>query len=321
MEFQALILSTVSIIGFVSLCKPVLNFFTWVWRMFLRPPKNLKDYGSWAVVTGSTDGIGKALAFELAEKGLNLVLVGRNVSKLEATSNEIRERSISNKENRVVDVRTLVVDMEKLTGVEIAKKVEEGIEGLDVGVLVNNAGVAYPYARFFHEVDQELMESVLKVNMDGTTWVTKAVIPVMLKKKKGAIVNIGSGSSVVVSSYPLYSIYAATKAYLAMFSRSIYMEYKEKGIDVQCQIPLFVATKMSKFKKSTFFIPSPEMYSKASLRWIGYEHLCLPYWPHSLQWTLLRALPDSLLIWFNFRLFLEQRKKGLMKDSIRAKVQ
>ncbi|KAH7570407.1 hypothetical protein JRO89_XS05G0102400 [Xanthoceras sorbifolium] len=259
--------------------------------MFLRPPKNLRDYGSWAVVTGSTDGIGKALAFELAEKGLNLVLVGRNPSKLEATSNEIHETMIS--DEREVEIRTLVVDMEKSSGEEIARAVEEGIEGLDVGVLVNNAGVAYPYARFFHEVDVELMESVLKVNVDGPTWVTKAVIPVMLKKKKGAIVNIGSGSSVIVPSYPLYAIYAATKAYLAMFSRSIYMEYKEKGIDVQCQIPLFVATKMTKFKRSTFFIPSPKMYSKASIRWIGYEHLCLPYWTHSLQWSLLVFTRDN----------------------------
>jgi 17beta-estradiol 17-dehydrogenase / very-long-chain 3-oxoacyl-CoA reductase len=45
--------------------------------MFLRPPK-MKEYGSWAIITGSTDGIGKALAFELASKGLNLVLVGRS---------------------------------------------------------------------------------------------------------------------------------------------------------------------------------------------------------------------------------------------------
>ncbi|KAL5762262.1 hypothetical protein ACOSP7_018526 [Xanthoceras sorbifolium] len=317
MEFQELILSSVSILGFVSLCTPVLGFFRWVWRMFLKPPKNLRDYGSWAVVTGSTDGIGKALAFELAEKGLNLVLVGRNPSKLEATSNEIHETMIS--DEREVEIRTLVVDMEKSSGEEIARAMEEGIEGLDVGVLVNNAGVAYPYARFFHEVDVELMESVLKVNVDGPTWVTKAVIPVMLKKKKGAIVNIGSGSSVIVPSYPLYAIYAATKAYLAMFSRSIYMEYKEKGIDVQCQIPLFVATKMTKFKRSTFFIPSPKMYSKASIRWIGYEHLCLPYWTHSLQWSLLGAFPDSLLNWYIFQYFLGQRKKGLMKDSMRAK--
>lgn len=82
--------------------------------------------------------------------------------------------------------------------------------------MINNVGLAYPYARFFHEVDLELMESVVRVNVEGTTWVTKAVIPGMLKKRKGAIVNIGSGSSACVSSYLLYTIYAATKAYVSL---------------------------------------------------------------------------------------------------------
>ena len=60
--------------------------------MFLRPPKKLNKYGSWALVTGSTDGIGKCLSFELASKGLNLILIGRNPQKLQTTSNEIRAK-------------------------------------------------------------------------------------------------------------------------------------------------------------------------------------------------------------------------------------
>ncbi|EOY00765.1 Beta-ketoacyl reductase 1-like protein [Theobroma cacao] len=102
--------------------------------MFLRPPKNLKNYGSWAIVTSCTDGIGKALAFDLASKGLNLALVKQNPLKLEATSN-------------------------------------------DIGVLINNASSAYLGARFFHKVDLELMESIIKVNIEGATSVTKAVLP------------------------------------------------------------------------------------------------------------------------------------------------
>lgn len=78
--------------------------------------------------------------------------------------------------------------------------------------MINNAGMANPYARFMHEVDLELVKGLMKVNMEGLTWVTKSIIPRMLEKKKGAIVNIRSGSSATVSSYPLYSIYAATKA-------------------------------------------------------------------------------------------------------------
>lgn len=211
MEFQTVFLVAASCLGFISLCKQIFSFFRWVWVMFLRPPKNLKkEYGSWAVITGSTDGIGKALAFELASKGLSLVLVGRNPSKLEATSNEIRARFGDLK----VDIKNVVVDLEKWSGQEISKAIEGVIEELDVGILINNAGVSYPNARYFHEVDRNMMESLIKVNSEAATWVTRAVLPAMLKKKKGAILNMGSGSVAVLPSFPLFAIYASTKAYV-----------------------------------------------------------------------------------------------------------
>jgi len=141
------------------------------------------------MITGFTDGIGKAMAFELASKGLNLLLVGRNPLKLEATSKEIRD-------GHDVEVKFVVIDMQKVEGEEIVQKVEEAIDGLDIGLLVNGAGLAYPYAWFFHEVDLELIKVIIS----------------MIKKKKGAIVNIGSGSTVVLPSYPLVTLYAATKA-------------------------------------------------------------------------------------------------------------
>lgn len=207
MELPQFFIVAATAIGFISVCKSLINFVTWVWVMFFRPSKNLRKYGSWAIITGSTDGIGKALAFEMAAKGLNLVLVGRDPSKLEATSHGIREKF-----GHQVEIKNILMDLAKLSGEDIARVTEEGIKGLDVGVLVNNAGLAYPYAKYFHEVDLELMESITKVNIEAATWVTRAVIPGMLKKKRGAIVNIGSGSSVIVPSYPLYTVYAASKA-------------------------------------------------------------------------------------------------------------
>ncbi|XVE74883.1 hypothetical protein DITRI_Ditri12bG0054200 [Diplodiscus trichospermus] len=304
------VILVISALGFISICKLIFGFIKWVWIMFFRPPKNLKDYGSWAIVTGCTDGIGKALAFQLASKGLNSVLVGRNLSKLESTSNALRERF-----GAQVDIRNVVIDLAKSSGEEISKTMEDVIRGLDIGVLVNNAGLAYPSARFFHEVDSELMESIIKVNIEGATWLTKAVLPVMRKKKKGAIINIGSGSFGAFCSYPLYTIYAATKAYLTMFSRSINLEYKKNGIDIQCQVPLLVATKMSRLRKASLLIPSAEVYSKASLRWIGYEHLCVPYWPHSVQSFILTALPGTLKDKWLLHYFIGMRKRTMLKDS------
>ncbi|THF98051.1 hypothetical protein TEA_027059 [Camellia sinensis var. sinensis] len=244
-------------------------------------------------------GIGEAIAMELASEGLNLVLVGRDSLKLESTSSEIRHR-IGDR----VSIRTIVIDFAKVGGEEIEKRIGEEIEGLDVGVLINNAGLAYPFAR--------AMLRILKLNLAQMAPISSC----MLKKKKGAIVNIGSGSSgAAVSSYPLYTIYAATKAYIELFSRCISLEYKQHGIDVQCQIPLLVATKMASIKRSSFFIPSPETYSKASLRAIGYEQISIPYWPHSLQCCLIRAVPDIVQDCCLLRYFLGMRKRGLKKQQ------
>uniref|UniRef100_A0A5B7BLL0 Putative very-long-chain 3-oxoacyl-CoA reductase 1 n=1 Tax=Davidia involucrata TaxID=16924 RepID=A0A5B7BLL0_DAVIN len=216
-------------LGSVSVLKCSLALLKWVYVNFLRPAKNLKKYGSWALVTGPTDGIGKGFAFQFARKGLNLVLVGRNPDKLKEVSESIRAKYGK------TQIKTVVVDFsgDLSQGVE---RIREAIEGLDVGVLINNVGVSYPYARFFHEVDEKLLADLIKINVEGTTTVTHAVLPGMLKRKKGAIVNIGSGAAIVIPSDPLYAVYAATKAYIDQFSRSLYVEYKKSGIDVQCQV-------------------------------------------------------------------------------------
>lgn len=201
--FWVLVLFT---LGSLSALKLSLTFLNWVYVNFLRPPKNLKKhYGSWALVTGPTDGIGKGFAFQLARAGLNLVLVGRNPEKLKDVSDSIQAKYSK------TQIKNVVVDFsgDLSEGIE---RISEAIEGLDVGVLVNNVGVSYPYARFFHEVDEELLKNLIQINVVGTTKVTQAVLPGMLKRKRGAIVNIGSGAAIVIPSDPLYAVYAATKA-------------------------------------------------------------------------------------------------------------
>lgn len=192
-------------LGSLSALKFLAIILKWIYVNFLRPPKNLKKYGSWALVTGPTDGIGKSFAFQLARKGLNLVLVGRNPEKLKDVSDAIVAKYGS------VHIKSVVVDFSGDLS-EGIKRITEAIEGLDVGVLINNVGVSYPYGRFFHEVDEELLNNLIKVNVEGTTKVTHAVLPGMLKRKRGAIVNIGSGAAIVIPSDPLYTVYAATKA-------------------------------------------------------------------------------------------------------------
>ncbi|GAB4840515.1 Very-long-chain 3-oxoacyl-CoA reductase 1 [Ancistrocladus abbreviatus] len=295
-------------IGSLTVLKTLLPFLRWVYICFLRPPKNFKKYGSWALVTGPTDGIGKGFAFQLARVGLNLILVGRNPDKLRDVTDSIRAKYGK------PQIKTVVVDFSGDLP-EGIKRIQDAIEGLDVGVLINNVGVSYPYARFFHEVDEELLTNLIKVNVEGTTRVTQAVLPSMIKRKKGAIVNIGSGAATVIPSDPLYAVYAATKAYIDQFSRSLYVEYKNMGIDVQCQVPLYVATKMASIKRSSFFVPSTDGYAKAGIRYIGYEPCCTPYWPHSVIWGLVRCIPDFVIDAWRLRFSLGIRKRGQLKES------
>lgn len=295
-------------LGSLKLAKSLYSILSWTYVNFLRPPKNLKKYGSWALVTGPTDGIGKAFAFQLARKGLNLVLVGRNPNKLQDVSDSVKAKYGQ------TQIKTVVVDFSGDLN-EGAERIREAIEGLDVGVLINNVGLSYPYARYFHEVDDKLLVDLIKVNVEGTTKVTHAVLPGMIKRKRGAIVNIGSGAAIVIPSDPLYAVYAATKAYIDQLSRCLYVEYKKSGIDVQCQVPLYVATKMASIRRSSSFIPSSDGYARAALRWIGYEPRCTPHWPHSLLWALAYSLPEWIVDAWRLQFCLGIRKRGQLKDS------
>ena len=98
-------------------------------------------------------------------------------------------------------------------GDESIRRLREVIAGLDVGLLVNNAAVNTPGAVYLHEADIERFVRMIRVTLWGLTEVTAAVLPRMLARGRGAIVNVGSGSTVAVRSFPLYTVYSSTKKY------------------------------------------------------------------------------------------------------------
>ncbi|KAE8811398.1 very-long-chain 3-oxoacyl-CoA reductase 1-like [Hordeum vulgare] len=297
-------------VGLLVASRAAVRLAMWLYAAFLRPAKPLRRrYGAWAVITGPTDGIGRALAFELAAAGLGVVLVGRSPDKLAAVSKELRARHPG------AGVRTFVLDFAADGLAANVAALAESIRGLDVGVLINNAGHCYPYARYFHEVDEELTRNLVRLNVEALTRMTHAVLPGMVQRKRGAVVNIGSGAATMLPSDPLYAVYAATKAYVDQFSRSLYVEYRNKGIDVQCQAPWYVATKMASIRHASLFAPSPETYARAAVRYIGYEPRCTPYWAHALVWFLITIVPEPIVDKYVLGVSLGIRDKGRAKEA------
>ncbi|RZS22889.1 hypothetical protein BHM03_00055717 [Ensete ventricosum] len=99
--------------------------------------------------------------------------------------------------------------------------------------------------------------------------------------------------------------------YIDQFSRSLSVEYKRMGIDVQCQIPFYVATKMVSTKQSSTFVPSPDDYAKAAVDWIGHGTRCTPYWSHSLQWCFTCFIPDFVLHLWRFHVGITNRNQAV----------
>ena len=191
-------------LGTFSSLKFLFSLVKTLYALFLRSPKNLLKYGDWAVVTGPTDGIGKAIAFELARRGLNLVLVGRNPHKLNQVFQEIKSATPE------LDLRIVVADFSGDLNEEL-EQLKDAIKEINIGILVNNAGTAIEHVQFLHEVEEGVLENLLKVNLVGPTVVSAAVLPAMLSKRRGAIINIGS-ASITLPCFPLTAVYPCTKA-------------------------------------------------------------------------------------------------------------
>ncbi|XP_027758339.1 inactive hydroxysteroid dehydrogenase-like protein 1 [Empidonax traillii] len=253
----------------------------------------VKQYGQWAVVTGSTDGVGKAYAEELAKRGVNLVLVSRNKEKLEAVS-----RSIS--ETYKVETDFIVADFSKDR--EPYPAIKEALKDREIGILVNNVGIFAECVDYFANLSEDVLWDAIHINIASANMMTHIVLPGMLKKKKGAIVNISSIAC--CQPAPLIAIYGASKIYLDYFSRAIHQEYASKGIFVQSLIPSPIATKMVAFSsflsKRSFLLPSAEEYASHAVSTLGVSTRTAGYWKHEILLALAERLPE----WMRARLTL-----------------
>ena len=180
---------------------------------------------SYALITGASKGIGKAIAFALAAKGYDLLLVARNQQLLQKASDEIKAK------HRVA-VHYLSLDLSTL---DAAPKVYEWTaqNNYTVSILVNNAG--YGLSGLFESYPIEQHLAMLQVNCTTLVQLTYLFLPQLKKQKESHILNISS--SAAYQAVPYLSLYAASKAFVLSFSRGIRYELKKSGINVTCVCP------------------------------------------------------------------------------------
>jgi len=277
----------------------------------MRPAKKLTKYGKWAIVTGATDGIGRAYCFELAKRGLNVCAISSTQSRLDELQKELSAKYSK------LSFSTIAIDFADFNP-DQRSKVSVVIDQLgDIGVVINNVGLSYDFPSYFTELTDQTVHNLIELNCSSVTWMTRLVLGGMEKRGRGAIINISSAASLGPS--PLLSQYAAAKSYVDAFSLSLAAEVKSKGIDVQVQNPLFVVSKLSKIKRASLTVPSPATYVKYAARFIGHDVQSSPYPLHALQLYVMDKLPSFIVTKIVSNMHHNIRKRALKKLATEPK--
>src|SRR3984957_3245686 len=176
-------------------------------------------YGSWAVVAGGSDGIGASFAYEMAARGMNIFIVARRVSVLDAIADDIRSRL-------GVEVRTLSLDLSVSDAVaELARATSD----LEVGIFVYNVGGDDRSAAFLDK-DVETHLALVRRNCDSVIEAAYRVGSPMVKRGRGAMVLVTSGAA--WAGGVTLAAYGATKAFDLILAEGLWAEWRTSGVDV-----------------------------------------------------------------------------------------
>ncbi|MDX5437636.1 MAG: 3-ketoacyl-ACP reductase, partial [Pontibacter sp.] len=188
--------------------------------------------GKNALVTGAGKGIGKAIAIALAEEGVNVALMARTTSQLEQVAEAVKAKGVK--------AAVVTADVTDINAVNNAvAQAREQLGAIDI--LINNAGVG-AFAKFL-EMEPEKWESIIKVNLLGPYYVTRAVLPEMIERQTGDIINVSSTAG--QKGAPVTSAYSASKFGLIGMSESLMQEVRKHNIRVTTLTPSTVATDMA----------------------------------------------------------------------------
>lgn len=188
--------------------------------------------GKVALITGAGRGIGRATALAFAKEGIHVGLVGRTLENLQQVAEELKQFKV-----KVAYAAADVADLDSITSAVESIRGELG----PIDILVNNAGIS----KFgsFMDLTPEEWTNIIDVNVKGVYYTTRAVLPEMIERNTGDIINISSTAG--QKGAPITSAYSASKAAVIGMSESLMLEVRKKNIRVTTLTPSTVATDMA----------------------------------------------------------------------------
>lgn len=186
-----------------------------------------------ALITGAGKGIGKAIALALAKEGVNIILVARTQEEIDSVAAKVRSLRV-----KALAITADVADINSVNAAVTKALAKFGT----IDILINNAGIA-AFGKFL-ELEPTDWERIIQVNLMGTYYMTRAVLPNMIERQTGDIINISSTAG--LSGNALTSAYSASKFAVLGLTESLMQEVRKHNIRVTALTPSTVATDMAK---------------------------------------------------------------------------
>lgn len=295
-----------------------------LWRLFhkCRIGDYLRDDDSWALVTGSTDGIGECLADELLIRGFNVIIHGRNPAKIETARSKLERKHPQRK------VAAVQADLNDPSSVS---KIIDGMRGKKVTVLINNAAATDSTSggmnqAFGHDPSGSGKQGATRMITVGVTTLTQLIhdaTPLLEEDGPSLIMNVGSAAG--ANYIPYVSVYGATKAYMLHLTRTLAIEarlcdppskiaymYVEVHRTYTPKVPPleqptssggtgFLASLSRSITAAMTPTPTAPIMARAMIDCVGCSSVyVVPYMPHEISRTLINLMPE----WMKERVFI-----------------
>lgn len=246
---------------------------------------NFKDkYGKYALITGASAGIGKDLAFILAENGMNTILVARREEKLKEIASHLSS-------TYKIDCKTIKKD---LTEENSYKELFNLTKNYDIGILVNNAGFGY-YGRFINQKEEKL-ENMIKLNIFTFAMLSKVFAQYFVERKRGGIILVSSLAAFQPTAG--MALYGATKGFELLLSEALSEEIKGNNVDITILCP---GATVTEFQITAEGIPHNGMDSRevamCAVNNLGKKIISIPGYQNKIIGKLYRIFPRYFIRW------------------------